>query len=296
MRKLCLTFFTTLLLLTMTAQAQMSGRYGSVVAKLKQAQSDHPENAEMFSLGVSDSGEEIMGLKVGHGDLENLVVGTHHGNEYGATEVAVGFALDIAAEPIIGQTVYVIPVLNISGYNKNSRREAYSHTTQDPNRDYPGACDTEGPFKLKSTRALAEFVASHNIISSATLHTFSPAVLYPWGISTHDTQTPYEATFKQLGQLATAFSQYNVGNSTEMLYPADGTFEDYAYWQHGVWSLLFEMGNSHTPNERQVQKIVAENVPGLRKFLENSPTARAEDHAFHGHCDVRLMSLDLHNE
>ena len=65
---------------------------------------------------------------------------------------------------------------------------------------------------------------------SSTLHTYSPAALYPWGLSTKDLSTPYDDVFKQLGLWATIESGYVVGNSTELLYAADGTFEDSAIW------------------------------------------------------------------
>ena len=44
------------------------------------------------------SGDTIIGLKIGNGPVNNLVVGTHHGNEYGATEVTRAFAADRGGE------------------------------------------------------------------------------------------------------------------------------------------------------------------------------------------------------
>src|SRR5205823_12865107 len=124
--------------------------------------------------------------------------------------------------------IYVIPVLNISGYNANNRTERdLNGRYRDPNRDYPGPCGTEGPFHLKSTASLAKFVEQENIIASATLHTYYPAVVYPWGLSTYDTSTPYDNIFKTMVIHATEWSRYTVGNSTEVIYPADGAYEDY---------------------------------------------------------------------
>lgn len=281
------------LILSSLASAEIAPRsYAEVQKFLRQVVSQNPGNAELFVLGQSDTGEPIEGVRVGSGPVKNLVVGTHHGNEYGSAEVAKGFAASIAAAPIQGQSVFVIPVLNISGYNQGARWEK----RYDPNRDYPGPCGTEGPFRLKSTKALADFVDREQIVASATLHTFSPAVLYPWGISTRDTGTPYDDLFRMLTQAATVESGYQTGNSTELLYPADGTFEDYAYWKHGIWSLLFELGYSHSPNQGAIDTLVRVNVPGLRRMLEQAPRQRAENHAFTGRCDVRLRSLDRHEE
>ena len=210
---------------------------------------------------------------------------------------SLAFAESLAKQPIEGQTIYVIPVLNISGYNNRQREERDSKgTSYDPNRNYPSPCGTEGPFTLKSTKAVADFIARENIVSSATLHTYYPAVVYPWGISTRDLETPYTNEFKQIVSDATVESRYQVGNSTEVIYPADGTYEDYAFMQHGVWSILFELGYSHSPSESDIKNMIAVNLPGLRRMFENAPKVRAANHSFTGKCDHRLRSLDRHDE
>jgi carboxypeptidase T len=272
--------------------------YQTVQSQLQQIVKDFPA-AHLFDLGVTDSGEMVQGLISGDGPVAKLVVATHHGNEYGSTAVGVAFARYVAEHPIAGHTIYVIPVLNVTGYNADQREEnlpSGGYNTQDPNRDYPGPCVTGTSHHLKSTKLLADFVAAKNIVASTTLHTFASEVLYPWGVSTHETATPYLDQFIQLGKLAAQESGYKVGNSTDDLYPADGTFEDYAFWKHGIWSLLFEMGVTHSPSDDQVQTMINGNVPGIYRFLEQSPVTRAVDHDFHGKCDYAMTSLDLRNE
>ena len=85
------------------------------------------------------------------------------------------------------------------------------------------------------------------------------------------------------------FKSIRIGNNTQVLYPADGTFEDYAYWKHGIWSLLFELGFSHTPDATAIKNMVDVNIPGIRRFLENSPKQRVTTHAFTGKCDNMAM-------
>ena len=276
--------------------AAPADRYSEVKKLMRDLVARFPGNAEIFTLGTSDSGQVIEGLKLGNGPINNLVVATHHGNEYGSTEVAKGFAASLAEAPLQGQTVYVLPVLNIEGYNSRTRWERSGGQSHDPNRDYPGPCGGEGPHLLKSTKLLAQFIAQKDIVSSATLHTFSPAVVYPWGFSTPDLSTPYDDLFKALTQAAVVESKYATGNSAEAIYPANGTYEDYAFWAHGIWSLLFELGYSHSPSTGAVEEMVRVNVPGLRRFLDQAPRQRAENHGFSGRCDRRLMSLDRHDE
>jgi carboxypeptidase T len=272
--------------------------YSDVKNFLHELERTHPGVVRNVIVGPSDSGEMIEGVVIGHGAIHNLVVGTHHGNEYGSTEVAMAFASSIADNPIANQTVYVIPVLNISGYNAREREEqdASGHF-RDPNRDYPGPCGTSGPYHLQSTHSLAKFIEQENIITSATLHTYYPAVVYPWGMSTYDVMTPYEDLFKTMVNNATELSQYSVGNSGQVIYPADGAYEDYAFWKSGAWSILFELGHSHSPTQGEVDEMIRVNVPGLRKMLELAPHEKAANHDFTGHCDTRrLARLDRHDE
>jgi predicted deacylase len=272
-------------------------KYPEVKAFVRQLAAENPDKVKLFSLGVSDSKDEVLGLKIGTGPVHNLLVSTHHGNEYASAELALAFAESAAKEPIAGQTLYVIPVLNIGGYNSRSREESNDRgAAYDPNRNYPSPCGTEGPFTLKSTKALADLLASEKIVTSATLHSYYPAVVYPWGISSHDLDTRYPEILKKLVSDATVESRYRTGNSSEVIYPADGTFEDYAFMQHGIWSILFELGYSHTPGESEIQAMIAANLPGLRRMFASAPTQNAADHAFKGKCDLLLKSRDRHDE
>ena len=284
------------LFMSFQVSAAPASNYQIVLNQLKKIVQENPTTTEWIDIGKSDSGQMISGLKIGDGATADLVVATHHGNEYGSTAVAMGTAEAFAKDPLPGHTVYVIPVLNISGYNTRDRYERTSRGSIDPNRDYPGPCVQTRSFQSKSTKALADFVSQKQIVSSATLHTYFPAVLYPWGVSTLDTFTPYDSIFINLTKAATVESRYQIGNSKDVLYAADGAFEDYAYWKHGIWSLLFEMGSSHSPTQEGIKRMVADNVPGLRRFFEMAPKTRAENHAFTGRCDYTRSQRRTHLE
>lgn len=292
------TLLTFLLVISAVASADVatSRKYNDVLKFIQQLAEQNPKTAELFTLGYSNSGVAIQGIKLGNGSVRNLVVAAHHGNEYGSTELALHFAESVAKQPIAGQSIYVIPVLNIDGYNNRMRWERVNGRNIDPNRDYPGPCGTEGPFHSRSTKALADFVGSQGIVASATLHTYWPAAVYPWGLSSHDLDTPYTPIFMNMVQQATQYSNYQQGNASEVIYPADGTYEDYVFWKHGVWSILFEVGHSHNPGVGGLNDIVEGNVPGLRKMFENAPKQPAEKHDFAGKCDPFLRTLDMHIE
>ena len=266
-----------------------ANNYEKVTATLNQIQQENPGTAKVVAIGVSDKGVPIYALQIGSGATNSLIVGTHHGNEYGSTAVALGVAANLAKNPVDGQTVYVIPVLNIAGYNSGSRNESGINGSFDPNRDYPGPCKSGQTFNLKSTKALADFLVEKNIQVSATLHTYWPAVVYPWGISTTDLSTPHDEKYMELVKAATVESGYQTGNNTQVLYAADGTYEDYAYWKHGIWTLLFELGFSHNPDQAAIKNMVDVNVPGIRRFLTTSPKIRVTNHSFTGRCEARVM-------
>lgn len=263
--------------------------YDKTVQTIQQIAQQNPGTTKIMSIGVNDRGVPIQALQIGSGAVNALIVGTHHGNEYGSTAVAMGVADSLAKNPVEGLTVYIVPVLNITGYNQNNRYESGVSGSFDPNRDYTGPCKSGRTFNLKSTKALADFVAEKNIVISATLHTYWPAVVYPWGISSTNLSTPYDDQYKQLVKAATLESGYQTGNNTDVLYAADGTFEDYAFWKHGIWSLLFELGFSHSPDQAAIKNMIDSNIPGIRRFLEQSPKERATLHTFSGRCDARVM-------
>jgi predicted deacylase len=279
-----------------TAQAR---QYADVQAFARGLAERFPSSARALEIGRSDSGEGIVALALGNPEspVRNLLVAAHHGNEYGAAEVALAFAEAVAKSPIDGQLLFVVPVLNVSGYDGRRRQElGADRQFHDPNRDYPGPCGSEGPYALQSTRALAEFAEKQEIVASATLHTFYPAVVYPWGIPAQDLSTPYEADFAALAQAASLESKYPVGNSATLIYPAIGSFEDWAFWKLGAWSLLFEMGGSHSPSDADLAAMIDANVPGLRRMMERAPRRRAEKHDFARACDQGRARLDRHDE
>ena len=156
----------TILSLFMLAGPNASN-YDKVVTTIQQIAQQNPGTTKLISIGVSDQGVPIQALQIGSGAVNALIVATHHGNEYGSTAVGLGVADSLAKKPVDGLTVFVVPVLNIGGYNKFNRYESNLTKSVDPNRDYTGPCVSGSSFALKSTKALADFVAEKNIVISA---------------------------------------------------------------------------------------------------------------------------------
>src|SRR3989338_8511622 len=57
--------------------------YDKVISTIQQIAAANPANAKVISIGVNDQGVPIQALQIGSGEVGSLIVGTHHGNEYG---------------------------------------------------------------------------------------------------------------------------------------------------------------------------------------------------------------------
>jgi murein tripeptide amidase MpaA len=127
----------------------------------------------------------------------------------------------------------------------------------DLNRNYgglwggPGAADLtadptyrgEGPFSEPETQAVRELIASRQVTTMVTNHTFSNLVLRPPGIRSAG-ETVDEAAMKDLGARMAAQNGYRNIHGWQ-LYDTTGTTEDWSYAATGGYGYTFEIG----PNE-----------------------------------------------
>lgn len=255
-------------------------KYEIVLQEMKSVHEQYRSHTELFEL-ASDAGQTILGIKIGTGPVKDLVLATHHGNEYGSTAVAVALIKDLAKNPISGRTTFIIPVINISGYNARQRAERGF----DPNRDWAGPCgNAHGtPFRLTSISSVAKLMEEHPFVVGITLHTFANTVTYPWSFE-DNSPTEHDAEFNDLAQFAASINGYRTGKTPDLIYTTRGDFESYAFWKHGMWSFLFEMGTSHSPSETQLEKLRRDNVPAIRNLLTQGPVAKAMSHEWNGNC------------
>ncbi len=234
-----------------------------------------------FTLGKNDEGSDLYGYvydSQGSGEKVNhLVVAAHHGNEILSADLAYEFIKSLATKKnsFKGSRIYIIPVLNKSGYNKKEREEVAAGVSHDPNRDYPDPCVNKKDFKLKSTSLLARFVEEKKIVGAITIHGYYGSLTYPWGIYTDNYRSLDHDIFELKAQKAVSYNSYTTGTHADILYPAGGAFEDWAYFEHGVWSLLVELENN--PN-------LDDDVKMLYSSIESFPNTRSRDHRHLGNC------------
>ena len=263
-----------------------AGTYLDIVASMDVIQAANPELISKFDLATNDQGQKIFGWRFENlsnlanlgGKSKLLVVGAHHGNELQSADVSVQIARDLVAQMTSTQAAYyaglsnrvlfVIPVLNIGGYNATRREEATkAGVLTDPNRDYPDPCGNSATFKLSSTKALADFMKSEEIAGAITIHGYVGSFTYPWGTYTDHTHTLDQDFFEQIAKVAVAQNGYETGTHADVIYPTVGAFEDWAYHELGSWTMLMELrkGASLAKDSRAALAYFAQ-VPEVRSF------------------------------
>lgn len=293
--------FAVLLSLGMTVSAfgaAPTGKYKAALDALQQLHNAHPDKSALFSIGANDDGVDIMAMrvsltptqsdprKVGH-----LLVSTHHGNEQKSTDFTLEFTRQLLERydhrdmygTALADTEYVIvPVLNVSGYNANNRYEK----GQDPNRDYPGPCIGGAGGRLKSIALTMRLLASRTWAAAVTVHGYIGTLTFPWGVNTTNTHTLDHNAYDRLFAGAASFNGYRYGTSTDLIYSAEGTFEDYVYWKHGIWSLLIEMRDGSASD-------IKTSVPAVAAFFDAVDSSPSTKNQMTGKCartgaDLRL--------
>lgn len=276
-------------------------RYSKIVKELKAMEASHPTLAKVFSIGTNDEGTELYALRVSTSpqaaDLSKVghfVVATHHGNEGGSTLFAMEFLKDLLKryqtdelyKSNLAQMEFtVLPVLNVSGFNKNSRYER----GQDPNRDYEGPCQNkEATGKLKSIRTLMNFMATRPFAATVTAHGYVGNFTFPWGFYTDNNKTLDENRYREVFRKVAEVNGYSFGNAGDTIYPANGTFEDYIYWKHGSWSLLLELRNGSASD-------VAGTVPAIARYFDLIDSSPSSKNQFSANC-TRHQGPDLRRE
>lgn len=261
--------------------------YDKILARLTEL--DKLPNTTLFSLGKNDQGRDIMGIMIGNtsAKTKHVVVGTHHGNERASAEVPLFFTELVAKTFDPAVLYYVVPVLNISGYNVSRREENGSDgKTHDSNRDYEDACTTKQDFKLKSTTLIADLIEREDVVTAVSVHGYIGTFTFPWGTEARDYATADDAFFSDWAKKAVKVNNYKIGTHGGAIYPATGAFEDWAYYKLGVWSFLLEI--------KSLSSDLKKDALSLVEFFKHSPTERSRNVGQQVNCMERILG-SLHN-
>lgn len=265
--------------------APATGRYKAIVDQMNDLHARYPQITHIYSIGQNDDGVDLMAMRVSRNPqaidgnkVGHLMVSTHHGNELAAPTFTMKFIDDLLAryghEAKLDDTEWtIVPVLNVSGYNANQRQE---HGL-DPNRDYANPCTMHPGGKLKSIKLVMDLAKARVYSGSVTVHGYDGSLTYPWGLYTNQTHTQDHNQFDQIFSKAAQFNGYRVGTAADVVYPANGCYEDWVYWKYGMWSLLLELSSGSTSDINSTSKAIA-------AFYDQLNSSPSDKNQFLGKC------------
>lgn len=135
----------------------------------------------------------------------------------------------------------VLPIANVSGFDRKEREEFIRGKRFDPNRDFPYNNDPATKCFNTSTAMIIDTIFRDNmIVGSLTFHGGDNSITYPWGNYAHASQpkTGDHYAFAQVAQVLQSVSadnpdlgieKYNIGLLQDVVYDVYGGFEDWAY-------------------------------------------------------------------
>jgi murein tripeptide amidase MpaA len=203
--------------------------------------------------------------------------------------------------------IYILPVVNPDGYEYSLKQDRWWRKNKtkfdngigvDLNRNYftpkdptlyrqpndkpdstwddYGASDSvnsdtyRGPYGNSEAeiKAITKLVNSKHIDTVIDIHSYSNAILYPWGHTTEPTQ--WDTIYKEVAQeMAKAVNnKYYVEQSVSM-YPTTGSSEDYHHVE-GRFNYTLEIGNSFYPKSKEELDMLKSEVLAMTKvFMKN---------------------------
>lgn len=197
---------------------------------------------------------------------------------------------------------YLLPVVNPDGYEythinrlwrKNRRVTSGSCYGVDLNRNFPfqwnpsvgGSIDPcneiySGPYAGSEleTQNLVNFLHgthTHDIVAYLTIHSYGQMWLYPWGYT-----SKLPSDYRDLGSMARKATRalkglfhttYDIGSSTNVLYPAAGGSDDYAKGGAGIkYAYTVELRDRGTYGfvlpTNLIKPTIEETFEGLKAF------------------------------
>jgi carboxypeptidase T len=258
----------------------------SVTNKVSLGQNDLRQ--DIFALRISTTPEKIDAAKIGF-----FIVGGHHGNEQHSVTLALHLARSVARRmtlPVFRDNTmldtewWVVPAVNLPGLEHGHRWEQ----GRDPNREYKGPCHAGTTRPLKSIQSIVDTLERRTFTAAATLHGYIGTLTSPWGVTTPNPKPIDYPTYETWLRKASRHNGYAWGTSSEMIYPANGTFEDYVFWKFGMWSLLVELKTGNTLD-------LADTTDAVLEFFTQVNATRAQDPSATVSCHHSPF-IDLHLE
>lgn len=274
--------------------------YDTYVDIMYQFAEDHPDICEVFSIGNSIEGREILMAHIGD-DLniesdepEFFYMGQIHGDELVASilllhlidDLLTQYGSDPRIENIVNEIdIYINPLDNPDGLYAGGNDTVAGATRGnangiDMNRNFPDPEDgmnPDGNATQPENVLQMDFAAEHSFVFSANLHSGTEVVNYPW-----DTWSTLHAdddwwqlvshTYADAAQElspANYFNEFNDGITNGFQwYTISGGYQDYINWYDYSRSVTLELSDVKALPEDQLEDYYLWNYNSMLLFME----------------------------
>lgn len=251
----------------------------------------NPQITQVFSIGRSVQGREILGLKISDNvqndelEPEFKYISSMHGDEITGRELMVrladdlvgGYGVDQRITTLIDNTeIYIIPSMNPDGSALKRRGNA---NNVDLNRNFPDFSTSDNQNILGNrqteTKLVMEFQKSRNFALSANFHGGAAVMNYAW--DTIPDRHPFHDLLVELS-LDYANRVDYIKNSDEFTngitngyawYEVNGGMQDWSYYWHNDLQFTVELSIPKWPSYSQIPYYYEKNKDALIAFIEN---------------------------
>jgi len=273
------------------------------------------EGRNIYAVKLSDDPER------NDGEPGVLILGCHHAREWISVDVplllARYLAENAASDPAVRSLlargeIWIVPLVNPDGleysidvyryWRKNRRANSDGSFGVDLNRNYgymwglDDAGSSPSPlsevfrgtsaFSEPETRAVRDLFLSREFRAVVSFHSFSQAILYPWGYA--DVATDRDEMLQEIGlEMAGLIEAVNgrayiCGRAASALYVTNGDTTDWTFAETGVPSYTIELPPVDIERggffnaERDIDGIFRENLPAMLALARRALLWRGE--------------------
>jgi len=276
--------------------------YDTYIDIMDQFAADYPDICEVFSIGQSTEGRELLVAHIGDdlGSFDNepefYYMGQIHGNELVTSILMLHLIDDLlqsyGSDPRINNIIdeidiYINPLDNPDGLYAGGNNTVNGATRSnansvDLNRNFP--CFEDGPHPdgneyQVETLLQMDFAAEHNFVMSANLHSGAEVVNYPWDTwSTLHTDDDWwqmiSHTYADVAQATSPASYFNGFNdgitNGYQWYTTAGNHQDYMNWYEHCREITLEFSDVQMLNANQLLDHYDWNRESLLRYMEES--------------------------
>lgn len=273
------------------------------------------EGRNIYAAKISDAPERD------DGEPGVLILGCHHAREWISVDVPLLLARYLAAnagtDPAVRSLlaraeIWIVPLVNPDGleysidvyryWRKNRRANADGSFGVDLNRNYGymWGLDDEGSspsplsevfrgtaaFSEPETRAVRDLFLSREFRAVVSYHSFSQAILYPWGYA--DVATDTDDLLREIGLEMAGLIEavngrvYSCGRAASSLYVTNGDTTDWTFAAAGVPSYTIELPPVDIERggffnaEADIEAVFRENLPAMLALARRSLVGQGE--------------------